>query len=282
MPQPCWRQIREVGDGYEERTQLDPLPGCAGCHFPGGTLQMPFPLRGMGAASVLSMLGLRSPRTASPWNCSCCPPPLVLAALTPLCIPCSKQPGPATPGKAASSPLALPTPSVPLCVSRPAACRSPQAGGGACWRGAASSGCSANRRQQTHCPPAPLVLPWPPCVLQLWKSPAHPSVWSQAAWGLLPRDRGHTWCAPHGHPVSQCWHTQPHAPAHDGMLLQAGTCMMSGDAGPCRRAVWCCFVTSPLKHSCPPPVPRAVCLLLRRAQPGNDPAGMGTVPDFLC
>lgn len=210
-----------------------------------------------------------------------CPDPLMH---TP---PGSAQPGPATPGKAASSPLALPTPSVPLCVPRPAACHSPQAGGGACWRRAASSGCSANRRQQTHCPPAPPVLQWPPRVLQLWKSPAHPSVWSRAAWGLLPWDRGHTWCAPHGagcsgHPVCQRWHTQPYAPAYDGMLLQAGTCMMSGDAGPCRRAVWCCSVTSLLKHSCPPPVPRAVCLLLRRAQPGNDPAGMGTALDFLC
>lgn len=34
-----------------------------------------------------SILGLQPPGTAAPRNCSCCPPPLVLAAPTPSCIP---------------------------------------------------------------------------------------------------------------------------------------------------------------------------------------------------
>lgn len=191
----------------------------------------------------------------------------------------------------------LPPPSshVLLYVPSPAACLqpsgsrgagSPQWGGGGQQALAAlqfTGGCCAN-------PPAAPASSGHPAssscgtATEGSSSPLCTARQCQAAWGLLPRDEGHAWCAPHSagcsqHPRSQSWCKQPHARARDGILLWTVTCMAAGD-GTVPRGYWCCSVTSPLKCSCPPPVPKAVYSLLCDAQPRSDPAGSGAVLNF--
>lgn len=282
--------------GCEACAELDPLPAHAG---------HPFPLRGLSARGWERLPCLCPGAAGACLGCSCCTLLLVLAASTPSCIPyqlvsslallCLAKLHPLLP-----FPLPLPTLSgPPVCMPGPAACSQPSGSGdagGACWGGERCQQALAalqNHRQGPRCPPAAPVSSGRRAsssrgtATEESSSPLR-TVWQhQSAWGSLPRDKGHTWCAPHGagcsqRPRSQCWHKQPHACAHDGMLLRAGTCTVAGDTGLCRGAVGCCSVTSPLKHSCPAPVPRAVHLLLRGAQPGNDPAGMGAALDFIC
>lgn len=117
----------------------------------------------------------------------------------------------------------------------------------------------------------------PRILFQLWhshrwsSSPQCAVQWHQTAWGLLLGDKGHTWCSP---PLVLTAHSTC-AHAQDKKLLWAGTCTVVGDMGVHCGAVGCCSVTFPLKRSCPPPVPRAVCLRLCGVQSGNDAARTG-------
>lgn len=216
-------------------------------------------------------------------------------------LPASQQPGPALPGKATSSPPLSSSSPHPECSPGACArscCLLAAFGQQGCWRcvpgqGSASAGCPANCSQGPRCPPAAPVSSGhhasSSCGMAAEESSSPLGVvWQhQAAWGSLPRDKDHPWCAPHGagcsqHPSSRWWHKQPHARTRGGMLLRAGTCMAARDVGLCRGAVGCRSVTSLLKHSCPPPVPRVVHSLLHGAQPGKDPAGTGTMLDFIC
>lgn len=148
----------------------------------------------------------------------------------------------------------LPLSCPPVCVQScclPAALR--QWG---CWQRTVEGSASVCKfARGCHLPAAPALSSHPAsCSHAGSSSPQRAVQWHQAAWGSLP---GHS------------------ARAHDKMLLWAGTCTVAGDTGLCCGAVGCCSVTSPLKCSCPTPVPRTVYLLLCGVQSGNDPAGTG-------
>lgn len=112
--------------------------------------------------------------------------------------PAHEQPGPALPGKATSSPPPLPTPSVSLCVPSSAACLQPsghRAAGGAHREG---GGCQQALVGRDHAvsPAAPVSSGH--CAsfsrgmaTEESISPLHMVQRCQAAWGSLPRDKGH-------------------------------------------------------------------------------------------